>query len=53
MSGASSEQARVIETFVKFWLKGHGYGNLHPAMWSQVACRRIEWRYLDEETGHG
>ena len=41
------------ETFVKFWLKGHGYGNLHPAMWSQVACRRIEWRYLDEETGHG
>lgn len=33
--------------FCAFWLKGHGYkATDDPA---QVMCRRIEWRYLDEE----
>lgn len=33
--------------FIRFWLKGHGYGASMPggdARW--VQCRRIEWRYL-------
>lgn len=36
--------------FVRFWLGGHGYGaHLHPSFARDVVCRRIEWRYLDEE----
>lgn len=32
--------------FVRFWASGHGYAShQHPA---DIACRRIEWRYLDE-----
>lgn len=31
--------------FIKFWLAGHGYAN-HPFP-HHIACRRIEWRYLD------
>lgn len=36
--------------FVRFWLDGHGYRAVRTyddAVF--VPCRRIEWRYLDEE----
>lgn len=43
------------DEFVHFWLEGHGH---HRALTQEqvraVMCRRIEWRYLDdEEPGHG
>lgn len=31
--------------FVTFWLRSHGYKVLD----SLTVCRRIEWRYLDDE----
>lgn len=34
---------RTPDEFVEFWLRGHGYKGAEDA-----ACRRIEWRYLDE-----
>ena len=48
------------EQFLWFWLSGHGYRPANPPGWvwcrggvlerlSMVECRRIEWRYLDEE----
>lgn len=36
--------------FCSMWMESHGYGRVtaqHEAM--AVPCRRIEWRYLDEE----
>lgn len=33
--------------FIAFWCEGHGYRHATDAM--EVPCRRIEWRYLDEE----
>ncbi len=37
----------MADEFVAFWLEGHGYRSaVHPG---DVDCRRIEWRYLDEE----
>lgn len=35
--------------FVRFWLDGHGYRHLRITQAWAVPCRRIEWRYLDEE----
>jgi hypothetical protein len=32
--------------FVDFWMTGHGYATAKP---EHVECRRIEWRYIDEE----
>ncbi len=33
--------------FIRFWLKGHGYGAYTPVANAQkIPCRRIEWRYL-------
>ena len=48
------------EQFLWFWLRGHGYRRAASPGWvwcrggvlerlSMVECRRIEWRYLDEE----
>ena len=38
----------TAEWFIRFWLQGHRYPNLHPEIAADVLCRRIEWRYLDE-----
>lgn len=35
--------------FVRFWLDGHGYRIVALPDADEVECRRIEWRYLDEE----
>lgn len=37
------------EEFVTFWLTGHRHNATDDA--TQVLCRRIEWRYLDEASG--
>lgn len=42
---------RCLDWFVSWWAGSHGYGrNLHPDIAELIECRRIEWRYLDEET---
>lgn len=33
--------------FISLWCQGHGYAKATNA--DEVLCRRIEWRYLDEE----
>lgn len=36
--------------FVAFWLDSHGYAHLQTqSEVMAVQCRRIEWRYLDDE----
>ena len=37
------------EWFCRFWLAGHGHNAADDP--SEVMCRRIEWRYLDEDGG--
>lgn len=39
------------EEFMRFWADSHGvsYADNHPMGLGAVQCRRIEWRYLDEE----
>lgn len=37
------------EAFMRFWLDGHGYRAVSVGDAGEVECRRIEWRYLDEE----
>lgn len=37
----------MADEFLCFWLKSYGYP-IDPSCW-EVECRRIEWRYLDEE----
>lgn len=40
----------TADEFVRFWLDGHGYGKrLDLRIGRSVECRRIEWRYLDDE----
>ena len=34
---------------VRFWLDGHGYRDVTGVEALATPCRRIEWRYLDEE----
>ena len=40
------------EAFARFWLDGHGHRAV-ALPGDEVECRRIEWRYLDEEVGRG
>jgi hypothetical protein len=39
--------------FARFWLDGHGHRAVALPDADEVECRRIEWRYLDEEVGRG
>lgn len=40
--------ATPAEWFIGFWLAGHGYRSTVAEAMS-VECRRIEWRYLDDD----
>lgn len=35
--------------FARFWLDTHGHRNVPLPDAAEIECRRIEWRYLDEE----
>lgn len=35
--------------FAVFWMEGHGYRPRTQTEAMAIKCRRIEWRYLDEE----
>lgn len=39
------------DEFVRFWAGSHGYGSPALNLCLAIACRRIEWRYLDEVAG--
>lgn len=42
------------EDFILFWLTSHPKPPASPTPGVEFGpCRRIEWRYLDEEGGHG
>ena len=42
--------AAVVPWFAAFWAEGHGYRPTLADLGS-IPCRRIEWRYLDDEAG--
>ena len=39
--------------FISFWASTHGYQSMAPHEQMEIPCRRIEWRYLDEEVPGG